>query len=125
MAGSQNLTTLLQRVTIEDDEEVVRASDAALKTSKGDLQAQHVKVVALLKLERYEDALRLLEGSGSHLQDTAQLEHAYALYRVGKLDEAQKIAKEIIDSRGARHVEAQAVRTPLLEVLNKTDSDVG
>lgn len=109
MAGTQNLTTLLRRATIEDDEEVLQASNAALKASKGNLQAQHVKVVALLKLDRYEDALRLLEASGSHLQDVVQLEHAYALYRVGKLKEAQETAKSITESRGARHVEAQAV----------------
>ena len=36
-------------------------------------------------------------------------ERAYALYKVGELDEARKIARGVSDDRGARHVEAQAV----------------
>lgn len=105
----QSLTSLLQRSSIDDHEEVLRACNGSLKASKMDLDAQHAKVVALLKLDRYDDALRVLEESGDKLKGKAGIERAYALYKVGELEEAKRIAKVIAEDRGARHVEAQAV----------------
>ena len=109
-APAKTLSALLQRSTIDDHEEVIKACNASLKHSKGDVGAQHAKLVALLKLERYEDALRVLEEGGERLQRNAAVERAYALYRTGELSEAKRIANGIADDRGARHVEAQAVR---------------
>lgn len=106
---SKTLSALLQRTTIEDDDEVLQACNAVLATSKGDLQAQHVKVVALLKLDRFEDSLRVFEEGGDALKSRASLEWAYALYKVGKLNEAADIAAKTPAGRGAKHVEAQAV----------------
>ena len=107
---ASSLSTLLKRTTIDDHEEILKACNASLKQSKGDLEIQHVRLVALLKLDRYDDALRTLEDGGDLLKQRAQLEHAYALYKVGDLEDAKKLAKEIGSNRGARHVEAQAVR---------------
>lgn len=107
--GAQSLSTLLARANIDDHEEILRACNASLKQSKKDLGTLHAKVVALLKLERYEDALNVLEDGGDMLKDEAQLERSYALYRTGQLAEAEEIAKGIDDDRGARHLEAQAV----------------
>ena len=105
-----DLRTLLKNSTVDDHEAVLKACNATLRQAKSDLEAQHIKVVALLKLERYDDALRALEAGGDRLKQTAVLERAYALYKVGSLKEANGLAKSIEDSRGARHVEAQAVR---------------
>lgn len=110
-AGTQTLSTLLQRTTLDDHDEVLKACNVALKKSKDDVEAQHVKVVALLKLDRFEDALHLFEDSGKALQGKAHLEYAYTLYKTGKLDEAAQVASQISGDRAARHVEAQAVRT--------------
>ena len=104
-----DLRTLLKKSTVDDHEAVLKACNATLRQAKSDLDAQHIKVVALLKLERYDDALRALEAGGDRLKQTAVLERAYALYKVGSLKEANELAKSIEDSRGARHVEAQAV----------------
>lgn len=103
-----SLSALLQRSTIDDHEEILNACNTLLKQSKGDLEAQRIKCLALLKLERYEDALRVLEQGGEPVKQKCQLERAYALYKNGDLRQAKEIAKQIAN-RGARHVEAQAV----------------
>ncbi|PGH21656.1 hypothetical protein AJ80_03089 [Polytolypa hystricis UAMH7299] len=104
----QSLSVLLQRSTVDDHEEIVKACNAALKKSKRDIEVQHVKTVALLKLDRFEDAIRVIEEGGDALKQRAPLEWAYALYKVGKLDEAIELAASSAVGRGAKHVEAQA-----------------
>ena len=106
------LSALLQRTSIDDHDEVLKACNVSLKHSKGDLELQHIKFVALLKLDRYEDALRVLEDGGDRLKPKVPTERAYALYRVGEFEEAKNLAKSISEQRGARHVEAQAVCVP-------------
>lgn len=106
---AKSLTTLLQRTTITDHEEILRACTTSLKASKNDTETQCIKFVALLKLDRYDDALRVLEDCGDGLKQRVVVERAYALYKVGELEEARNIAKGITNDRGARHVEAQAV----------------
>ncbi|KAF2218725.1 hypothetical protein BDZ85DRAFT_77371 [Elsinoe ampelina] len=105
--ASNTLANLLRQSTIDDHEELLKAANATIKTFKNDLEAQHVKTVALLKLDRFEEALHTLDAGGDKLKERAQLEHAYALYKTGKPQEAAKIAAQGKD-RGARHVEAQA-----------------
>ena len=114
MAGpGKSLSALLQSSTIDDHEEILKACNTSLKQSKGDLETQHVKIVALLKLDRFEDALRVFEEGGDKLKKNAAVERAYALYKIGELSEATEIAKGVTGNRGARHVEAQAVRISL------------
>ncbi|KAF6224983.1 hypothetical protein HO133_010178 [Letharia lupina] len=109
MATAANtLSALLQRTSIDDHEEVLKACNASLKNSKGDLELQHVKFVALVKLDRYNDALRVLEEGGDRLKQRVPTERAYALYKIGDFEEAKIAAKRISEERGARHVEAQA-----------------
>ncbi|KAK6832612.1 hypothetical protein RU639_004098 [Aspergillus parasiticus] len=105
--ATQSLSSLLQRTSIDDHEEVLRSSNAALAKSKSDIQAQHVKVVALLKLDRYEDALRVFEEGGDALKKRAALEYAYTLYKTANLDEAIEVVSQVANDRGARHLEAQ------------------
>lgn len=101
------LASLLKQTHIHDDEEVLRAANAALGQAKDDLNAQHVKVVALLKLDRFEDALRALGEGGDSLKERASLEHAYVLYKCGELAAAAALAQNG-SQRGLQHVEAQA-----------------
>lgn len=107
-APAKTLSALLQRTSIEDHEEVLKACNASLKQSKGDLELQHIKLVALLKLDRYDDALRVLEEGGDRLKQKAPTERAYALYKVGDYEEAKNVANRISEERGAMHVEAQS-----------------
>ena len=106
------LSSLLQRATIEDHEEILKACDAALEKSESDVEAQHVKAVALLKLDRFDEARLIFKHSvqtnrGRALIERAPLECAYALYKGGQPQDAAEIAAKI-SSRGGRHVEAQA-----------------
>ncbi|KAK5228776.1 Signal recognition particle subunit SRP72 [Exophiala xenobiotica] len=106
-ASSPSLSALLKKSTLDDHEQILDACNKALKTSKSDLQAQHVKVVALLKLDRYNEAVKFIEGAGDTLQKTADVEYAYALYKTGRLEEAVELSSKS-QERGARHIEAQS-----------------
>ncbi|EMC98916.1 hypothetical protein BAUCODRAFT_145918 [Baudoinia panamericana UAMH 10762] len=102
-----SLTSLLKRADIEDHEEVLRAADAAIKQNKADVDALHARIVALLKLDRFDDAIRAFETGGDVLKEKARLEYAYALYKAGKPLEAAQLVHESAE-RGHRHVAAQA-----------------
>ena len=106
---AQSLSSLLQRASIDDHEEVIQSCNEALAKSKNDLVAQHIKVIALLKLDRYDDALRVLEAGGDNLKKQAGFEYAYVLYKSGKLEEALEAVSQAGSSRGASHLEAQVV----------------
>jgi signal recognition particle subunit SRP72 len=109
-SARQSITTLLRQTSLDDHEEVLKAANTVLKESRTDAEALHVKTVALLRLDRYEDALRVLEEGGDYLKGRAALEWAYALYKVGRYADAEVAAKRAGGkSRGLSHVEAQTV----------------
>nr|POF05921.1 signal recognition particle subunit srp72 [Quercus suber] len=102
-----SITTLLKQSNIDDHEEVLRAANSTLKQLKNDSEAQNVKIIALLKLERYDDAIHTFDTAGDRLKEDARLEYAYALYRSGRPEQAIEVAKHG-NGRGFQHVEAQA-----------------
>lgn len=102
------LSSLLARTTLDDHEEILKAANEALKKSKTDIQARRTRAVALLKLDRFDDALRAFEDGDGTLRHEAQLEYAYALFKNGKYDEAAKIAKSNSTKRSFRHIESQS-----------------
>ncbi|KAJ5155189.1 hypothetical protein N7492_007992 [Penicillium capsulatum] len=104
---AQSLSSLLQRATIDDHEEVIQSCDGALAKAKSDITAQHIKIIALLKLDRFEDSLRVFETGGNALKERAGLEYGYALYKSGRLEEATRALSHTSASRGASHLEAQ------------------
>jgi signal recognition particle subunit SRP72 len=107
---SRNLSAILQQVHLSGPEEVLKAANDALNTSKSDATAHRVRIVALLKLERYNDALKAFEGAGPAVRRDAPLEFAYALYKSGKNDKAISfVEREESKSRALLHVAAQAV----------------
>jgi signal recognition particle subunit SRP72 len=102
------LSSLLNTSTIDDHEEVLKQANAELKKDKANQDALHTRVVALLKLDRFDDALRALDDGGDRLAELCTLEKAYALYKTGQLEEAAKIVEgSDIQSRGIKHVAAQ------------------
>ncbi|KPI37159.1 Signal recognition particle subunit srp72 [Cyphellophora attinorum] len=101
------LAGLLQKATIDDHDEILRASNAALKKSSSDKQAQDVQVVALIKLDRFDEAYKFIQQTGSSIQDRLPLECAYVLYKTGHLKEAADLVAKS-SGRGALHLEAQA-----------------
>ncbi|KAL1860480.1 hypothetical protein VTK73DRAFT_7303 [Phialemonium thermophilum] len=117
------LNSLLRTASIADHDEALRLANAAIRASRAgsaeQLIAHHAKVVALLSLDRFDDALRALAAGGTALEQRCRLERAYALYKTGVLAEAEALLKEHDDqggsagpSRGLRHLAAQvAYRT--------------
>lgn len=115
----QSLSALLQQSTVDDHEEIIKACNVALKNSKQDVGTQHVKVVALLKLDRFDDAIRVFEDGGDALKSRAPLEWSYALYKVGRLTDAIQTVTTSATGRGAKHVEAQAVCQDLVTLCRE------
>ncbi|TAQ87713.1 hypothetical protein B7494_g3958 [Chlorociboria aeruginascens] len=103
------LTSLLRGATLSDHEEILKATNAVLKTSKNNPDALHIRVDALLKLDRFDDALRALDDGGDQLAERCVLEKSYALYKTGKLQEAEELASGYSGEkrRGLKHVAAQ------------------
>lgn len=104
----QSLASLLQSSSIVDDNEVLQAANTAISANKNDVVAQQTKVVALLKLDRFDDAIRFIAGCGDSLADHCALEKAYALYKAGQIDEAAAIINDTGDNDPRfKHLAAQ------------------
>ncbi|KAK4453598.1 signal recognition particle subunit SRP72 [Podospora aff. communis PSN243] len=105
------LNSLLRRTTVEDHNEALKLANAAIKAAKGNsgdlTTAQHTRVVALLKLDRFQDALRAIAEGGNALQKLCVLEKSYALYKNGELDAAEELLQSAGAGRGMKHVAAQ------------------
>ncbi|OAL48179.1 hypothetical protein IQ07DRAFT_645672 [Pyrenochaeta sp. DS3sAY3a] len=108
-SSTKSLASLLAQASLDDHDEILRAANGAIKKSKSDLEAQHVKAVALLHLDRYEDALKVFEDVAG-LQEKAPFEYAYALYKTGNAAKAVEAAEAMgpDSGRGPKHMLAQA-----------------
>lgn len=103
-----SLSALLRGVSIDDHDEVLKAANAALKANKADVTAQHTRVVALLHLDRFDDALRAIAEGGIKLEASCFPEKAYALYKTGQLDDAAEVLASVgLEKRGYGHIAAQ------------------
>ncbi|KAK3378188.1 hypothetical protein B0H63DRAFT_525435 [Podospora didyma] len=108
------LNALLRNASIDDHDEILKLANDAIKASKGNTAnlttAHHTRVVALLKLDRFDDALRAIAEGGASLEKLCVSEKAYALYKTGDLSAAEAVlqgASPAHADRGLRHVEAQ------------------
>ncbi|KAF7558956.1 hypothetical protein G7046_g5200 [Stylonectria norvegica] len=102
------LSSLLRTSTIDDHDEILKAANAAIKANRSDVVSQHTRVVALLKLDRFDDALRAIAEGGLKLNAQCCLEKSYALYKTGKLDEATGVLQSVgLGKRSFTHVAAQ------------------
>jgi len=120
------LSSLLNSSSIDDHEEVLKQANAELKKDKSNQDALHTRVVALLKLDRFDDALRALNDGGDKLAERCTLEKAYALYKTGKLEDAAKIVEDSdTKPRGIKHIAAQvSYRTEKFEDAAKIYKDL-
>lgn len=102
------LSSLLRGASIDDHDEVLKAANLAIKADKNDILARHTKLVALLKLDRFDDAVRFIAESGSALESQCIAEKAYALYKAGELEEASATLKKAGGrERSLQHIAAQ------------------
>ena len=75
--------------------------DEILKVSPGDVDASRAKVVALVESARYADAVAFLEQSDdAGLKASLAFEHAYALYRSHRLEEALAMVTASLGAAG-------------------------
>ncbi|KAF5586219.1 signal recognition particle subunit SRP72 [Fusarium subglutinans] len=103
------LSALLRQSSVEDHDEALKIANAALKANKNDVDSQHTRIIALLKLDRFDDALRAIADGSPALHARIALEHAYALYKTGKLNEATSALQAfgLEKKRSLQHVAAQ------------------
>ncbi|KAK5627259.1 hypothetical protein RRF57_002974 [Xylaria bambusicola] len=105
------LASLLRASTIQDHDEALKLANAAIRASRTNIDAHHTRVVALLKLDRFDDALRAIADGGHELESKCILEKAYALYKTGNLQEARDTAEKApstqSNTRPFRHLRAQ------------------
>ncbi|KAG4253499.1 signal recognition particle subunit SRP72 [Fusarium proliferatum] len=103
------LSALLRQSSVEDHDEALKIANAALKANKNDVDSQHTRIIALLKLDRFDDALRAIADGSPALHARIALEHAYALYKTGKLHEATSVLQAfgLEKKRSLQHVAAQ------------------
>ncbi|KAK9465071.1 hypothetical protein V1512DRAFT_266925 [Lipomyces arxii] len=116
--SSASLQELLDKLTVhaQNDEHtyVLDLANKMLRQDSTDFEAKKAKIIALIKLDRYSEALSVFDGDSLSPSELA-LERAYCLYRLGKTDDAN----ELIDSaqrnegvtefqaRGLLHLKAQ------------------
>ncbi|KAF9364101.1 hypothetical protein BGX34_002513 [Mortierella sp. NVP85] len=113
MATIQQLFVDLERhIKREEHDKVLAYTDKILAIDPKDKDAQHCKAITLIRLERYTDALAILNRP---LQGKFIFEKAYCLYRTNQLEDgAQLIENTRKALEGAeklpwnlRHLEAQ------------------
>ncbi|KAG0049526.1 hypothetical protein BGZ83_005712 [Gryganskiella cystojenkinii] len=115
MSNIQQLFGELERhVKREEHEKVLAISDKILALDSKDKDALHCKAITLIRLERYTDALTLLN---RQLQGQFVFEKAYCLYRTNQLADGafliENKRKESLAQGGGplpwdlRHLEAQ------------------
>jgi signal recognition particle subunit SRP72 len=106
--SAPDLATLLSKTHLDSHDDLLKSANAALKKSKNDITAQHVRAIALLKQDRYDDAIRAFEEAGDVLKERAALAYAYGLYKAGEFKKSEEVASRANSSeRGVKHVLGQ------------------
>jgi signal recognition particle subunit SRP72 len=110
--SNTSLSELLSRLTLaassNDFERVVAISNEVLKSSPNDSRAARQKIIALIKLDEYKDALAFLDECTFLNKNDTILERGFCLYKLGKGSEAEEVLKEG-SGRAIQHVRAQNV----------------
>ena len=108
---NSRLIKLLASTNITDDSEAYEIATAAVQVNINDQFAHHTRIVALLKLDRFQDVIRVLEHAPSKIQHVCRLEKAYALYKLGSLTSAYHVLESLQannnSERGVNHLAAQ------------------
>ena len=111
-----SLSELFSRLSLaassNDFERVLAISNEMLKSSPNDSRAARQKIIALIKLDKYKDALAFLDECTFLNKNDTVLERGFCLYKLGKGSEAEKVLEEG-SGRAVQHVRAQNVRSPV------------
>lgn len=106
--SASRLSALLQSSSLVDENEVLAAANQSIKADENNLVAHHTKIVALLKLDRFQDAITAISEGSNALQSQCAMEKAYALYKIGEIEDASKTLFNTTSSNvGFKHLAAQ------------------
>jgi len=126
--SNASLSDLLSRLTLaastNDFEQALEISNQLLNASPSDSRAAKQKIIALIKLDKYKDALAFLEECTFLNRKETILEKGFCLYKLGKGSEAQKVLEEGT-GRAIQHVRAQNVYSSMNGILTTGISNGG
>ncbi|KAK9322370.1 hypothetical protein V1517DRAFT_323597 [Lipomyces orientalis] len=117
--NTASLQELLEKLTVHalNDEHtfVLDLANKLLRQDPTDIKAKKAKLVALIKLDQYSEALTVF-GDDELKPNELALERAYCLYRLGKLELANDLlvgaiengeSNSVVEQRGLLHLKAQ------------------
>ena len=111
--SNASLSELFSRLSLaassNDYDEALSISNALLKLLPTDPHATKLKVIALIKLDKYKEALAFLNESASLDPKDTILERGFCLYKLGKGSDAEKVLEG--SDRAILHVLAQNVHS--------------
>ena len=118
-SSSASLPELFSRLSLavssNDYDKVLDLAGQVLKSSPTDSRAAKEKITALIKLDRYKDALTFITESKFLNDKEIVLESAFCLYKTGKCAEAEELLKTA-SGRAADHIRAQNVSLLILGI---------
>jgi len=88
-------------------ESAIGTCDKILKISPNDFDALHCKIVALIQLSKFDDALKLVTNN-AELSQKLTFERAYCLYRTKQFQEALGLLKDYPQPKPLRILELEA-----------------
>ncbi|KAJ1919915.1 Srp72p [Mycoemilia scoparia] len=94
----------------QEYDEIPRQCDKVLELEPNDQDALKIKVVALIRLERYDGAVKVIDyirSKNINIPGGFRFENAYCLFRLNKYEEAESILKQMKKSDRVQHLEAQ------------------
>src|SRR6266496_3976057 len=110
--SNASLSELFSRLTLaassNDFERVLAISNEMLESSSNDTRAAKQKIIALIKLDKYKDALDFLNECTFLNEKDTILERGFCLYKLGKGNEAKQVLEEG-SGRAVQHVRTQNV----------------
>lgn len=126
---SDLFTRLVQSTEDHAHKRTLKICDDLLKTSPGDLDAELCKVIALIELGRYADAVEFLTSDTTTQHAFFRFEHAYALYKANRLEDALEMLDAFdptsADGEGSdKDFGAEQLRAQLLYRTGKAEEAV-
>jgi tetratricopeptide (TPR) repeat protein len=102
------LSQLTLAAAADDHEKAVKVATDVLSADPTNAHAAKQKALALIKLDKYKDALAFLDEATFLNSAEMVLERGFCLYKLGKGDEAIEVLKGN-SGRAVQHVLAQNV----------------
>ncbi|TPX48109.1 hypothetical protein SeMB42_g01666 [Synchytrium endobioticum] len=123
MPDQTSLWAELQRLCeAAEHDKAIRTCDKLLKALPGDIDALHVKVTALSHLDRFHDALSIINTIPSPLRKTLVFEEAYSLYRAENLHDCLELIHGGLHNKDLPAETVSALERLLVQVLYRKES---